>query len=223
MSFFIQLFLSSMYEQVTSHSEEGRSEEGETEVNVSPSYISVTLFCLFVEKHSWSYVCINPLLPLSGKHSWHGGWYGWSEPEEISRTGCCKCLFFTISINALKEQINIAYEEENCEDEKKEHLSEVNLDLDSERVGGVKEFVADTSFLFCDWLEFFFDDPSVNGFVQFFLLSMYDSYSYSYYEQVIRHGEEGRPEDRKAEVKVSPSYISVTLFCLFVEKHRCLY
>ena len=50
----------------------------------------------------------------------------------------------------MKEQINIAYEEENCEDEKKEHLSEVNLDLDSERVGGVKEFVADTSFLFCD-------------------------------------------------------------------------
>ena len=112
----------------------------------------------------------------------------------------------------MKEQINIAYEEENCEDEKKEHLSEVNLDLDSEREGGVKEFVADTSFLFCDWLKFFFDDPTVNGFVQFFLLSMYDSYSYSYYEQVIRHGEEGSPEDRKAEVKVSPSYISVTLF-----------
>ena len=59
-------------------------------------------------------------------------------------------LIFTISVNSLKEQINIAYEEENCEDEKTEHLSEVNLDLDSERVGGVKEFVADTSFLFCD-------------------------------------------------------------------------
>ena len=59
-------------------------------------------------------------------------------------------FIFAIAVNALKEQINRAYEEENCEDEKKEHLSEVNLDLDSERVGGVKEFVADTYFLFCD-------------------------------------------------------------------------
>ena len=36
-------------------------------------------------------------------------------------------FIFTISDNALKEQINRAYEEDNCEDEKTEHLSEVNL------------------------------------------------------------------------------------------------
>ena len=37
-------------------------------------------------------------------------------------------LIFTISVNSLKEQINRAYEAENCEDEKTEHLSEVNLE-----------------------------------------------------------------------------------------------
>ena len=42
--FFIQLFLSSMYEQVTRLCEEGRSEDREAEVNVSPSYISVNPF-----------------------------------------------------------------------------------------------------------------------------------------------------------------------------------
>ena len=36
-------------------------------------------------------------------------------------------LIFAISVNAFKEQINRAYEADNCEDEKKEHVSEVNL------------------------------------------------------------------------------------------------
>ena len=35
-------------------------------------------------------------------------------------------FIFTISVNALKEQINRAYEEDNCDDEKAEHLSKVN-------------------------------------------------------------------------------------------------
>ena len=38
-------------------------------------------------------------------------------------------FIFAIAVNALKEQINRAYEEENCEDEKTEHLSEVNLEI----------------------------------------------------------------------------------------------
>ena len=36
-------------------------------------------------------------------------------------------FIFTISDNALKEQITRAYEEDNRDDEKTEHLSEVNL------------------------------------------------------------------------------------------------
>ena len=47
-------------------------------------------------------------------------------------------FIFTISDNALKEQINRAYEEDNCEDEKAEHLSEVNLTFDNERGGDVR-------------------------------------------------------------------------------------
>ena len=37
-------------------------------------------------------------------------------------------FIFTISVNSLKEQINRAYEAENCEDEKTKYLSEVNLE-----------------------------------------------------------------------------------------------
>ena len=38
----------------------------------------------------------------------------------------------------MKERINRAYEEDNSEDEKAEHLSEVNLTFDNERGGGVR-------------------------------------------------------------------------------------
>ena len=48
-------------------------------------------------------------------------------------------FIFTISANAFKEQINRAYEEDNCEEEKAEHLSEVNLTFDNERVGRVNK------------------------------------------------------------------------------------
>ena len=69
-------------------------------------------------------------------------------------------LIFAISVNAFKEQINIAYEADNCEDEKKEHVSEVNLTF--ECILTLKEqavsrwakedviLAADTSFLFCE-------------------------------------------------------------------------
>ena len=48
-------------------------------------------------------------------------------------------FIFAIAVNALKEQINRAYEEDNGEDEKVKHLSEVNLTFDNERVGRVNK------------------------------------------------------------------------------------
>ena len=65
-------------------------------------------------------------------------------------------FIFTISVNALKEQINRAYEEDNCDDEKAEHLSEVNstfeclLTMKGGEVLAEEILVADTSFLVCE-------------------------------------------------------------------------
>ena len=65
-------------------------------------------------------------------------------------------FIFTISINALKEQINRAYEKDNCDDEKAEHLSEVNstfeclLTMKGGEVLAEEILVADTSFLVCE-------------------------------------------------------------------------
>ena len=42
----------SMDEKETRDDEEGRSEDEEVEVKISPSYICVNPFCLFVGKHS---------------------------------------------------------------------------------------------------------------------------------------------------------------------------
>ena len=167
--------------------------------------------------HSWSYIFVHPILPLSRKAQltrWLLVWMIWTRGNLQNRLlqmsffhNLDQCIWGADKQSPWRRELWRWEDQTSLRCELRFWMS-----FDSERVGFVKEFVADTSFLFCDWLEFFFDDPTVNGFVQFFLLSMYDWYSYSYYEQVIRHGEEGKPEDRKAEVKVSPSYISVTLF-----------
>ena len=48
--------------------------------------------------------------------------------EQVTANVSFNVYLQSISIHALKEQINRAYEAENCEDEKTKHLSEVNLE-----------------------------------------------------------------------------------------------
>ena len=58
-------------------------------------------------------------------------------------------FIFTISVNALKEQINRAYEEDNCEDLKTEHLSEVILTFPMvSRCALLEEILAADTFFF---------------------------------------------------------------------------